>query len=1697
MTEKKNNNLPNSEDEIVLERKNDLVSLESVDDVADSDELSFTSSAKPDEYIENLMDAELAQAEAEAEAELKKEAKRKKDKAKAREKDKRAQEEANKKHEQDLAREKERLAESDRTRFVGDNRMLANENPQSIDDNQYDRKPSEDARFEKTSKETSFSIPAFDDPSNNVPTNNGEFSDVSQQSHRVEASSDAVHLTTPTNDIVPSGDIQDNTSNDIQGSYNGEHTQNPSTSAFPNEYLERKHKEKRDALYEEQLERQKLEKEQNEAFLEKIHQNAYEKQRASEQYQSFGNEGIDYSGENRHNSYVYSEDVIAKESVITEPIYQAIRDNYEKSKAEFKSYGGHVPEAVMEQYRHNSELYFSTERRIHEGSLFVKPEKEVPLPTRKTEQFDFAEEHHYVRDDNKVTQPVTASTYTREELRYNDTSSPSVTTTPQEPQKSHYTENNSPASKPFVFSSSHQDMARRAQEVLAQTKNNETYEQPKGSSHHFSTNERASDNTDSRVYHISQERYNSLKTKYKASMAEIDSYEGKDIPPSVLRRNEQINKLYTSVENKISQGTVSVVPNTSYPRDSRQPKNDFGTKDNVNRTGRSSSEGTNPAFSSTVYNITKERYESLKKKHLDSVKEMASYEGRNIPPSVLRRNEQINKVYSAIKEKVDSGKVNIVSEGGVGLSTHSGRHVNNGNNIKQASNRNPNVILGSQIISEINKHNYSAKSDRTGDGHRKPPKTPFQASPLSKYDKLKIYHSRNYLAPFERGTRRAVGALSSTFVYAARSEQTGTVNTMVSAEQRTRDTVNTIKVLKNTPRNVAAAYYVTKNAAITARNVTRFVEGKEALAHKSHKPLTVKQLDKQFKNPFAGAEKIKIDKKFGANANLVDSQINRKLIIKTAQNKALKNQIKELQAKGSALTAEERKSLKALLDKKKAADVDPRKLHGLKKARTEAIKRNREVDRLSEKASKKTIKKTSKNGLKLSKKDKLIMARLRDREAFLNKRQKLLKAKDARKQLTTSLSTLLTRAASESEDSAVQSILNADRVLQNRYVRSILRFSTKATLLPVVAAKKVTVGTYNVGLLLDNKFNHGRIGAKIDTGAEAVKSVNRAVKKVGKDAVGSVVNSRFYKEINGGAYNRAKKQIVKHTPEKIKTRVKKVNNTVGKLNTKRKAVLDKFNNLKKRLAGSRVGRAVSSVSKGIGNVFSAFSFVKKTLYKIGLICASFLIIVAMVGAAISSAGTAVSSLILSDSNVTDEGKIDLSAYYAIILEEWNDYIQDLNAQGSAEGAEKVVVNMDPVPSNGREILSMMAVRMSQDLDLDNNGDIEPYLRYLVRQLNPFYSVVSYYSCSGCKTEIYYCSAEDCSGHERIYCPGDHKMITFNVTPSYFGPQEDLNDPMFSADEMGNAGQSSIAGGLLGRFKITYYCTEKYEHICNAGPPYQTATGTEVTPGRTIAVDPSVIPLGSHVIIDGHEYIAEDTGGAINGNRIDIAVNTHDEAMSKGTRNNVAVYAVGYEGEDIDTAGEWQGWNEGNIEWAKNLFYQDWSELYSGLPAGTAGGGGSTDLSGVHFVNGVRPGNNKIVDIAKAEEGVSGRPNKYTYWYGKIGNTYSYHWCAAFVSWCANQAGYNSAVGKFAYCPSWADSFSSKGQWARPGDITPVAGDIIFFDWEVDGITDHVGIVIGSDGSKVYTVEGNSSDRVKIKSYNLNYRSIYGYGLPNY
>ena len=203
----------------------------------------------------------------------------------------------------------------------------------------------------------------------------------------------------------------------------------------------------------------------------------------------------------------------------------------------------------------------------------------------------------------------------------------------------------------------------------------------------------------------------------------------------------------------------------------------------------------------------------------------------------------------------------------------------------------------------------------------------------------------------------------------------------------------------------------------------------------------------------------------------------------------------------------------------------------------------------------------------------------------------------------------------------------------------------------------------------------------------------------------------------------------------------------------------------------------------------------------------------------------------------------------------------------------------------------------------------------------------------------------------------------------------------------------------------------------------------------------------------------------------------------------------------------QGYNFGNgyISWAKTNYggysYANAVE-FSTMQAARLGWDSYGDTQypahvlryypyGRAFTSG---GNQAIVEVALTQLGNEGG-QPYWSWYGFEGRV---EWCACFVSWCADQCGYieSGIIPKFAGCVDGANWFKGNGQW-KDRSYEPSTGDIIFFDWEGDGETDHVGIVEKCENGVVYTVEGNSGDTCRQNQYTVGSSSIYGYGVPAY
>ena len=117
------------------------------------------------------------------------------------------------------------------------------------------------------------------------------------------------------------------------------------------------------------------------------------------------------------------------------------------------------------------------------------------------------------------------------------------------------------------------------------------------------------------------------------------------------------------------------------------------------------------------------------------------------------------------------------------------------------------------------------------------------------------------------------------------------------------------------------------------------------------------------------------------------------------------------------------------------------------------------------------------------------------------------------------------------------------------------------------------------------------------------------------------------------------------------------------------------------------------------------------------------------------------------------------------------------------------------------------------------------------------------------------------------------------------------------------------------------------------------------------------------------------------------------------------------------------------------------------------------------------------------------------------NNNHYEWCACFVNWCLNQAGIDYAYGEIS-CWKWATWLKNHQMFqhsaAYKGTYEPQPADFIFFSWDgVNTTSNHIGLVLYTTSTHVYTIEGNSSDRVAIRSYSRKDPCIIGYGTPPY
>lgn len=178
---------------------------------------------------------------------------------------------------------------------------------------------------------------------------------------------------------------------------------------------------------------------------------------------------------------------------------------------------------------------------------------------------------------------------------------------------------------------------------------------------------------------------------------------------------------------------------------------------------------------------------------------------------------------------------------------------------------------------------------------------------------------------------------------------------------------------------------------------------------------------------------------------------------------------------------------------------------------------------------------------------------------------------------------------------------------------------------------------------------------------------------------------------------------------------------------------------------------------------------------------------------------------------------------------------------------------------------------------------------------------------------------------------------------------------------------------------------------------------------------------------------------------------------------------------------------------------DMSTFYRDFPA-EKGGGSSTPFEDSAPDNTAR----RVIEVARGEIGMT-NGRKYGEWYeqtvDKNAANYDFGaqgvpWCAMFVSWCFAQAKAKCAGIPGAYCPSMLQAAKTAGKTVKKSQAR--RGDVVYFDWDNDGIADHVGIVRKNNAEKerMATIEGNTDDGIcarKLRGYD----TIIGVVRPDY
>lgn len=111
--------------------------------------------------------------------------------------------------------------------------------------------------------------------------------------------------------------------------------------------------------------------------------------------------------------------------------------------------------------------------------------------------------------------------------------------------------------------------------------------------------------------------------------------------------------------------------------------------------------------------------------------------------------------------------------------------------------------------------------------------------------------------------------------------------------------------------------------------------------------------------------------------------------------------------------------------------------------------------------------------------------------------------------------------------------------------------------------------------------------------------------------------------------------------------------------------------------------------------------------------------------------------------------------------------------------------------------------------------------------------------------------------------------------------------------------------------------------------------------------------------------------------------------------------------------------------------------------------------------------------------------------------YTDPWCAAFITACAWKCKMTDIIAPSASCDAMISWYKKNGEWKERSTYTPKKGDIVFYDWDKNGTSDHVGLITSISGTTMKVIEGNASDKVLIRSFSCKSTQVKGFGVPEY